>query len=130
MNFSTEVIFSKYERIGCFVSCVQFCAVSKNHFPQFSAWLMHLLKNTVEIGKVVINETIKKSICKCAIAAAFLGNLNQNILTFSTWKIASKLIQNCKQFTFEPDCIPKLLLRYDLPKKIKHVSETNYANVG
>ena len=91
---------------------------------------MHLLKNTIEIDKDVINKTIKKSICKCASAAAFLGNLNQNILAFSTQKIASKLIQNYKQFTFEPEGIPKLLLRYDLPKTIKHVNETNYANVG
>ena len=60
MKFSTEVIFSKYDRIRSFVRYVQFCAVSKNHFPQFSAWLMHLLKNTIEIDKDVINKTIKK----------------------------------------------------------------------
>ena len=80
MKFSTEIIFSKYDRICSFVSCANLCAVSKKYFPQFSAWLMHLLKNTIEIDKEVMNKTIKKSVC----SAAFLGNLNQNNLAFST----------------------------------------------
>ena len=84
-----------------------------------------LYKNRTEKDEIVISQTIKDSIRKCADAAVFFGKVNQDILNLRREKVAPELNQNFKQLTFKTEDHPKLLFGDDLPKTIKDISETN-----
>ena len=68
---------------------------------------------------------MKDSILKCADAAVFLREINQDILNLRREKIAPELNQNYKQLTFKTEDYPKLLFGDGLPKTIKDISKTN-----